>query len=357
MSAGLDAVVLSPGPDTLYYLGRDQGSHERLTALVVRPDADPLHRRADAGASGLGGRAGGVRAGVAHLGRRHTTRTRVVAAALPPRGPARGRRPPAGHARARAAARRRAGVRLTLGRRRSRRPSGVRKDAARSRRWRAVGAANDRVQARIGEWLRPGRTEAEVAADIAAAIVAEGHARPDFVIVGSGPNGASPHHDGLRPGDRGRRPRGHRHRRAAAVRLQLRLHPHLLRRRRRATPSSRRLRGACAGPGGRRRRRAVAGVDRRIGRRRRPRRDRRRPGTASTSSPAPATASGWRCTSSPTSWRGNTARLRAGHGVLRGARHLPAREFGVRIEDIVVVGADGLPRRLNDRPRGWRVPA
>ena len=59
----------------------------------------------------------------------------------------------------------------------------------------AAGAAIDRVQRRIGEWLRPGRTENEVAADIAAAIVAEGHARPDFVIVGSGPNGASPHHE------------------------------------------------------------------------------------------------------------------------------------------------------------------
>ena len=59
---------------------------------------------------------------------------------------------------------------------------------------RAAGAAIDRVHARVGEWLRPGRTEAEVAADIAAAIVEEGHAAAEFVIVGSGPNGASPHH-------------------------------------------------------------------------------------------------------------------------------------------------------------------
>jgi Xaa-Pro aminopeptidase len=59
----------------------------------------------------------------------------------------------------------------------------------------AAGAAIDRVQGRVGEWLRAGRTENEVAADIARAIVTEGHARPDFVIVGSGPNGASPHHE------------------------------------------------------------------------------------------------------------------------------------------------------------------
>src|SRR4051794_5549204 len=39
----------------------------------------------------------------------------------------------------------------------------------------AAGAAIDRVHARMGEWLRAGRTEAEVGADIAAAILAEGH--------------------------------------------------------------------------------------------------------------------------------------------------------------------------------------
>ncbi len=60
---------------------------------------------------------------------------------------------------------------------------------------RAAGAAIDRVHARMGEWLRPGRTEREVGADIARAIIDEGHEQVDFVIVGSGPNGASPHHE------------------------------------------------------------------------------------------------------------------------------------------------------------------
>jgi Xaa-Pro aminopeptidase len=59
----------------------------------------------------------------------------------------------------------------------------------------AAGAAIDRVHARMAEWLRVGRTEAEVGADIAAAILAEGHVGVDFTIVGSGPNGASPHHE------------------------------------------------------------------------------------------------------------------------------------------------------------------
>jgi Xaa-Pro aminopeptidase len=58
-----------------------------------------------------------------------------------------------------------------------------------------AGAAIDRVHARMGEWLRVGRTEAGVGADVAAAILAEGHVGVDFTIIGSGPNGASPHHE------------------------------------------------------------------------------------------------------------------------------------------------------------------
>jgi Xaa-Pro aminopeptidase len=71
----------------------------------------------------------------------------------------------------------------------------MRKDAAEVAELRAAGAAIDRVHARMGEFLKAGRTEQQVGADIAAAIVAEGHTGAAFVIVGSGPNGASPHHD------------------------------------------------------------------------------------------------------------------------------------------------------------------
>src|SRR6185437_7466913 len=69
------------------------------------------------------------------------------------------------------------------------------KDAAEIAALAVAGQAIDRVHARMGEWLRVGRTEAQVGADVAAAIVAEGHTAAAFVIVGSGPNGASPHHD------------------------------------------------------------------------------------------------------------------------------------------------------------------
>lgn len=71
----------------------------------------------------------------------------------------------------------------------------IRKDVAEVAQLRAAGAAIDRVHARMGEFLKAGRTEAQVGADIAAAIVEEGHLEAAFVIVGSGPNGASPHHD------------------------------------------------------------------------------------------------------------------------------------------------------------------
>jgi Xaa-Pro aminopeptidase len=70
---------------------------------------------------------------------------------------------------------------------------------------RRAGAAIDKVHASMGQWLRPGRTERAVAADIKDAIVAAGHASADFAIVASGPNGASPHHEAsdrvIQPGD------------------------------------------------------------------------------------------------------------------------------------------------------------
>jgi Xaa-Pro aminopeptidase len=79
------------------------------------------------------------------------------------------------------------------------------KDAAEIDALRKAGAAIDRVHARVPEFLVPGRTEADVAADIATAIVAEGHSEVAFIIVGSGPNGADPHHEcsdrELRAGD------------------------------------------------------------------------------------------------------------------------------------------------------------
>ncbi len=58
----------------------------------------------------------------------------------------------------------------------------------------AAGAAIDRVHEQVQALLVAGRTEDEVADDIAALIAAD-HDAVGFVIVGSGPNGAIPHHD------------------------------------------------------------------------------------------------------------------------------------------------------------------
>ncbi|MBB4856308.1 Xaa-Pro aminopeptidase [Mycobacteroides chelonae] len=69
------------------------------------------------------------------------------------------------------------------------------KDASEIAALRKAGAAIDRVHALVPKLLVPGRTEAQVSADIAEAIVAEGHSAVAFIIVGSGPHGADPHHE------------------------------------------------------------------------------------------------------------------------------------------------------------------
>jgi Xaa-Pro aminopeptidase len=61
-----------------------------------------------------------------------------------------------------------------------------------------VALAIDAVHARVPDVLRAGRTEREVADELAA-LIREDHDTVDFVIVASGPNSASPHHE---PGPR-----------------------------------------------------------------------------------------------------------------------------------------------------------
>ncbi len=75
------------------------------------------------------------------------------------------------------------------------------KDAAELDALRKAGAAADRVAATLQEGGigLTGRTEAEVSADISSLLLAEGHQHVNFAIVGSGPNAASPHHE---PGGR-----------------------------------------------------------------------------------------------------------------------------------------------------------
>jgi Xaa-Pro aminopeptidase len=70
----------------------------------------------------------------------------------------------------------------------------IRKDPDELAALREVGASADRAYARVLELEFAGRREEEVGADIARLLRDEGHDEVTFTIVGSGPNGASPHH-------------------------------------------------------------------------------------------------------------------------------------------------------------------
>jgi D-alanyl-D-alanine dipeptidase len=71
----------------------------------------------------------------------------------------------------------------------------MRKDAGELAALRAVSASADRAYARVLGAQFAGRRELEIAADLAALLRDEGHQEVSFTIVASGPNGASPHHE------------------------------------------------------------------------------------------------------------------------------------------------------------------
>jgi Xaa-Pro aminopeptidase len=199
--AGLTALLLTPGPDLRYLTGYDAHQLERLTCLAVPASASgldgdkqpflvvprlelPAAQASPAGGLGLeiipwdetddpyalvAERLAGMSGPVGLSDRMWALMVLRFRDALP-------------------------GVRQELA---SAALGGmrIRKTAAEVAALRAAGEAIDRVHARVPAWLRPGRTERQVAADIADAIIQEGHARVDFTIVGSGPNAASPHHE------------------------------------------------------------------------------------------------------------------------------------------------------------------
>ncbi len=195
-AAELDAVLLTPGPDLRYVVGYDAKQLERLTCLAIPADGDPAlyaprlelaaAKASPAGAldleiiaweetddpfrmvaGGLGLAGGGRAVGLSdRMWALFVLRFRDE---LP-------------------------GVRLALASS-ALRPLRIRKSAAEVAALREAGAAIDRVHARVPGWLRRGQTERAVGALITEAILAEGHAAVDFVIVASGPNAASPHHE------------------------------------------------------------------------------------------------------------------------------------------------------------------
>ena len=79
------------------------------------------------------------------------------------------------------------------------------KDANELARLALAGAAADATYGEIVKVRFAGRRETEVAADLARLLREFGHEQVDFTVVGSGPNGANPHHEAgdrvIEPGD------------------------------------------------------------------------------------------------------------------------------------------------------------
>ncbi|MET0195974.1 MAG: Xaa-Pro peptidase family protein [Rhodococcus fascians] len=191
--AGLDALLISPGPDLRYLLGSQASSFERLLCLVVPSSgATPtvvvprmeLAALKDSAVADLGLELADWVDG--------TSPYDIIAAALPEGATtAVDDAMPALHF---VPVANRLGVVPVLATDVLRRLRMV-KDEAEIDALRRAGQAIDRVHARMGDFLKVGRTEADIAEDIAAAILEEGHTEAAFIIVGSGPHGADPHHE------------------------------------------------------------------------------------------------------------------------------------------------------------------
>jgi len=191
--AGVDALVVAPGSDLRYLSGYDALPLERPTLLIVRPDGPPamvaprlelarveeevllddleVHSYGEHDdALALAGRVIGAADGatVALGDQMWTSFTLGLQRALPGR-------------RWVAASRVIAPLRAV-------------KDADEVERLAAVGRAIDEVHRHVPEVLRVGRTEREVADELAA-LIRSGHDTVSFVIVAAGPNSASPHHE------------------------------------------------------------------------------------------------------------------------------------------------------------------
>ncbi|MGA1146973.1 MAG: M24 family metallopeptidase [Candidatus Nanopelagicales bacterium] len=191
---GVAATVITPGADLRYVAGYDAKPLERLTALVVpvtgpafmvAPELEGHEARSSAfGAAGgevitwgetedpfaiIATRISGLPAGSVavddHMWAERVLRLRSV---LPERGQV-----------------------VAGGLLRSMR---LVKTAAEIEYLQEAASAIDAVHAQVPSIMRAGMTEAQAGALIADAILKAGHVQVDFVIVGSGPNGASPHH-------------------------------------------------------------------------------------------------------------------------------------------------------------------
>jgi Xaa-Pro aminopeptidase len=195
-SRDLEALVVSPSPDLAYLTGYDPMPLERPTLLVLRPNREPVMlvpelERALAAASPVGEHlelvvwrdgsdpyeaaarllVGADRIAVAdRLWATHLLglQRELPGAAFSPASPVMGR------------------LRAV-------------KDEHELGALRRAGRAADETFRQVVSMSFQGRSEEDVANDLAELLVRNGHARADFTIVASGPNAASPHHE---PGGR-----------------------------------------------------------------------------------------------------------------------------------------------------------
>jgi Xaa-Pro aminopeptidase len=191
--AGLAGVVVTPGPDLVWLSGyRPTAITERLTMLVLRPDVEPallvpVLERPDAEV------AEGASA-VTLLDWPDGTDPYATAAGL---------LDPAGTygVSDSAWALHLLGLQRALPHTAYRALTDVLpmmravKDEAEIARLAAAGAAADAAYEQVLHASFAGRRETEVAADLAALLRRFGHEQVDFTVVGSGPNGANPHHE------------------------------------------------------------------------------------------------------------------------------------------------------------------
>lgn len=192
-AAGIDAVLLTPGADLRYLTGYDATPLERLTCLVLSPRCEPyllvpeLEELA-ALASPAGQEGVPVRT-YSEVDDPYA----LIAAELPDAAVIAvddrmwAAKALAFQARFRTARFTTAGTVVN--------PLRMIKSPQEIAALRQAAHAIDEVHRKVPEFLRVGRSEREIAGDIGEAILAVGHTRVDFIIVGSGPNGASPHHE------------------------------------------------------------------------------------------------------------------------------------------------------------------
>jgi Xaa-Pro aminopeptidase len=199
--AGFDGLLVTPGPDLRYLTGYDAIPLERLTMLRLAPDADPvmlvprLERAAAEAAEGIEG------IGLATWA--DGDDVYVAAAAL--LGPGRyavADRTWAVHLLGFQSA---AADATFVASSQALPPLRAVKDTHEVEALARAGAAADLVFASILTGPFAGRTERDVSNELGDLLRAGGHEIVDFAIVGSGPNAASPHHEAsdrrIRPGE------------------------------------------------------------------------------------------------------------------------------------------------------------